>query len=66
MEYKNYFLNELYVCTGDKEIIDWCKKLNINFIKSNFTGHILPKTFQEEFFRIFEKKFINKQSNLRK
>ena len=30
----NSNLNELYVCTGDNEIIDWCKKLNINFIKT--------------------------------
>ncbi|MDA9626947.1 glycosyltransferase [Candidatus Pelagibacter sp.] len=39
--------------------------LNINFFKSNFTGHILPKKFQEDFFKIFEKKFIKKNSNLR-
>lgn len=50
----------------NKQIKEYIKYfLNINFLKSNFTGHILPKTFQEEFFRIFEKKFINKKSNLR-
>ncbi len=27
-------LNETYICSGDDEIINWCRKLNINFVKT--------------------------------
>ena len=27
-------LNETYICSGDDEIINWCKELNINYIKT--------------------------------
>ena len=30
----NSKLDEVYVCSGDKEIIDWCEKLKINYIKT--------------------------------
>ena len=27
-------LDEVYICTGDDEIIEWCKKLNIKYVKT--------------------------------
>lgn len=30
----NSNLDEVYICTGDDEIIDWCIKLNIKYIKT--------------------------------
>ena len=37
----NSNLDAVYVCTGDKEIIDWCKKLDIHYVqtsKNHFNG----------------------------
>ena len=30
----NSKLDEVYVCSGDKAIIDWCEKLKINYVKT--------------------------------
>ena len=30
----NSNLDEVYICTGDDEIIEWCKKLNIKYVKT--------------------------------
>ena len=42
-----------------KKINEYIKYfINANFLKSYFTGHILPIKFQKEFFEVYKKNFL--------
>ena len=64
IDYYKFLVNKLKF-KKNKKISEYLKYFfNINFIKSFFIGHILPTKFQKEFFLIFKKIFIKKDSEI--
>ena len=65
INYYNFLVNKLKF-KKNKKINEYLIYVtNFNFLRSFFIGHVLPLKFQENFFKIFEKKFIKSNNNLK-
>jgi glycosyltransferase involved in cell wall biosynthesis len=58
LDYYNFLVDKLRY-KKRKKINEYIKYFfNINFLKSYFTGHIMPNKIQKKFFLIYKKKFL--------
>lgn len=58
LDYYNFLIDKLRY-KKRKKINEYIKYFfNINFLKSHFTGHIMPTKFQKKFFSIYREKFF--------
>ena len=64
LNYYKFLVNKLKY-KKQKKISEYIKYFfNYNFMKSYFIGHVLPRNYQNEFIRIYKKKFYFNKKNL--